>query len=103
MPTVIDRAHTRGRKPIGGAVWLSGCLEAKWIKRFRRTIVNKNKAGNIGAYQALVNPPLPWGNEADAPIEAPRIRAYRALSAEHRQKISESAKGRTAWNKGRRA
>lgn len=74
--TVLDRAHIRGRKPKGvKTTWLSSCLEAKWIKRFRRTIVNKNKAGEIGAYQALVNPPLPWGNDSDAPTEFP-ARSY---------------------------
>lgn len=40
--------------------WLSSCLEAKWIKRFRRTVVNKNKTGVIDASLLLVNPPLPW-------------------------------------------
>jgi hypothetical protein len=69
----VDRAHMRGRKPIGKkAVWLSGCLEAKWIKRFRRTIINKNKTGEMGAYYALVNPPLPWSNDVGAPTEVPR-------------------------------
>jgi hypothetical protein len=72
-----DRAHIRGRKPTGEKVtWLSSCLEAKWIKRFRRTIINKNKTGEIGAYQALVNPPLPWGNASDAPTEIP-LRTYK--------------------------
>jgi hypothetical protein len=67
-----DRAHVRGRKPTGTRVtWLSSCQEAKWIKRFRRTILNTNKTGEIGAYQALVNPPLPWGNGGDAPLEIP--------------------------------
>ncbi len=69
--TAVDLAHVRGRRRIVGvrATWLSSCLEAKWIKRFRRTIVNKNKTGEYGAYQALVNPPLPWGNDSDVPAE----------------------------------
>lgn len=75
--THVDRAHLRGRKPIGRKLtWWSSCMEAKWIKRFRRTIVNKNKTGEIGAYQALVNPHLPWGNDEDAPTEIP-ARAYK--------------------------
>ena len=41
-------------------VWLSSCLEAKWIKRFRRTILNQNKDGVMDASRLLVNPPLPW-------------------------------------------
>jgi hypothetical protein len=62
MVTVAaSRTSNRGRRPIGHRVtWLSSCLEAKWIKRFRRTIVNRNKMGEIGAYQALINPSLPW-------------------------------------------
>jgi hypothetical protein len=55
------RDNVRGRRPIGvRETWLSSCLEAKWIKRFRRTILNKNKVGVIEVGQALVNPPLPW-------------------------------------------
>ena len=78
--TKLD-AHTRGRRPTGvKTTWLSSCLEAKWIKRFRRTIVNKNKTGEIGAYQALVNPPLPWGNTTDAPTEIP-ARSYKRRAA----------------------
>jgi len=42
--------------------WLSSCLEPKWIKRFRRTILNKNK--NIDVDRVLVNPPLPWDQRA---------------------------------------
>ena len=82
--TALDRAHIRGRKPIGKkATWLSFCLEAKWIKRFRRTIVNKNKTGDIGAYQALVNPPLPWGNAADAPSEIPARQYKRGYTVQN--------------------
>jgi hypothetical protein len=52
--------HTkRGRRPLS-RIWLSSALETKWIKRFRRTIVNKNM-GVIGVNQALTNAePLPW-------------------------------------------
>jgi hypothetical protein len=72
VTVTATRASFRGRKPIGERVtWLSSCLEAKWIKRFRRTIINRNKTGEIGAYQALVNPSLPWGNGDDAPAKIP--------------------------------
>lgn len=73
VSVTATRFHAgRGRKPIGERVtWLSSCLEAKWIKRFRRTIINRNKTGEIGAYQALVNPALPWGNVDDAPAKIP--------------------------------
>jgi hypothetical protein len=56
------RIERRGRKRKSrGSTWLSSCLEAKWIKRFRRTIINKNKTGLIEASLLLVNPaPLPW-------------------------------------------
>jgi hypothetical protein len=69
VAVTVDRAHIRGRK--ANSAWLSSCLEAKWAKRFRRTIVNRDKTVQMGAYQALVNPPLPWGNAEDAPIEQP--------------------------------
>jgi len=50
----------RGRRPAGQRiVRFSSVLETKWIKRFRRTVLNKT-AGVIGVEQALVNPPLPW-------------------------------------------
>jgi hypothetical protein len=52
------RTERRGRKCILESTWLSTCLEAKWIKRFRRTIINRNKM--IDASALLVNPPLPW-------------------------------------------
>jgi hypothetical protein len=49
----------RGRRPAGlKTVWLSSCLEAKWIKRFRRTILNKKTVGDVS--RLLVNPQLPW-------------------------------------------
>jgi hypothetical protein len=54
------RIKKGGRKPVSRLTWLSFCLEAKWIKRHRKTIVNKNKTGNIDASLLLVNPPLPW-------------------------------------------
>jgi hypothetical protein len=51
----------RGRRPIGlRSVWLSHITEAKWIKRFRRTILNKDRVGILGVDQLLTNPPLPW-------------------------------------------
>lgn len=65
------RAEKRGRKRAAcGSAWLSSCLEAKWIKRFRRTIINANKTGLIEASLLLVNSsPLPWESEAHG-IEA---------------------------------
>jgi hypothetical protein len=51
----------RGRRPIGlRSVWLSHITEAKWLKRFRRTILNKDRVGILGVEQLLTNPPLPW-------------------------------------------
>jgi hypothetical protein len=46
--------HPHGTK----TVWLSSCLEAKWMKRFRRTILNQK--GLVAVDVALTNPPLPW-------------------------------------------
>lgn len=56
---VAPREHTRGRKPLG-EVWLSSVQETKWIKRFRKTIVNKNRVGRADVDRLLTNPPLPW-------------------------------------------
>lgn len=53
------RVDFRGRKIAAHETWLSSCLEAKWLKRFRRTIINVDKVGSISAL-LLVNPPLPW-------------------------------------------
>jgi hypothetical protein len=39
--------------------WLSSCVEAKWLKRFRLTIINSDKLGSISALM-LVNEQLPW-------------------------------------------
>jgi len=81
--TCREREHIRGRKPTIGAkpTWLSFCLEAKWIKRFRRTIINQNKTGEIGAWQVLVNPSLPWGNASDAPADYPSTRVVKRPKA----------------------
>jgi hypothetical protein len=59
------RTERRGRQSASPVTWLSFCLEAKWIKRFRRTIVNRNKTGSIDASLLLVNPPLPWEMNGD--------------------------------------
>lgn len=48
-----------GRRPTGlKTVWLSSVMEAKWMKRFRRTILNTARIGDLTAH--LTNPPLPW-------------------------------------------
>jgi hypothetical protein len=39
----------------------SAISETKWIKRFRRTVINiRTRANSTAAWDALVNPPLPW-------------------------------------------
>lgn len=70
--TVMDAqavTSKRGRRPAGlKTVWLSSCMEAKWMKRFRRTILNQgfgntSKHADISDMTAhLTNPPLPWGS-----------------------------------------
>src|SRR5580704_13917488 len=50
-----------GPSPSGYTdVWLSSCLETKWIKRFRRTVLNRRVTQIPAVYEALSNPPLPW-------------------------------------------
>ena len=50
-----------GRTPSGFIdVWLSSCLETKWIKRFRRTVLNRRIKQIESVFDALSNPPLPW-------------------------------------------
>jgi hypothetical protein len=50
-----------GRSPCGYKdVWLSTCLETKWIKRFRRTVLNRRVNQIPTVYDVLSNPPLPW-------------------------------------------
>lgn len=59
----VELPLSHGQKSGGrsGSVWLSSCLETKWIKRFSRTILNVNRNGVIEASLLLVNPsPLPW-------------------------------------------
>lgn len=56
------RMDIRGRQVAAHEAWLSSCLEAKWLKRFRRTIINVDKVGSISAL-LLVNPPLPWESD----------------------------------------
>ena len=66
----------RPGRPSQEDTWLSSCLEAKWIKRFRRTILNKNKTGHIGASHALTNPRIRGclGNRFTRP--APTVGPY---------------------------
>jgi hypothetical protein len=56
-----------GRRPAGlKTVWLSSCMEAKWMKRFRRTILNQGYGSTARQIDVsdmtahLTNPPLPW-------------------------------------------
>jgi len=70
-----SRVDFRGRTQAAHETWLSSCVEAKWLKRFRRTIINVDKVGSISGL-LLVNPPLPWETDA-TPAEgtAPTIDA----------------------------
>ena len=70
------RVDFRGRTQAAHETWLSSCVEAKWLKRFRRTIINVDKVGSFSGL-LLVNPPLPW--EADAASEKGSTRAFDAL------------------------
>jgi hypothetical protein len=50
-----------GRTPHGYKdVWLSSICEAKWLKRFRKTVLNANRKEIERVWGVLVNPPLPW-------------------------------------------
>jgi len=50
-----------GRSPNGYKdVWFSSICEAKWLKRFRKTVLNANRKEIERVWDALVNPPLPW-------------------------------------------
>ncbi len=56
-----ERKPGAGRTPCGYKnVWLSSCLETKWIKRHRRTVLNLRVKQIETVYDALSNPPLPW-------------------------------------------
>jgi len=59
-----ERVDFRGRKIAPHETWLSSCLEAKWLKRFRRTLINVDKVGSISSL-LLTNPPLPWDETRD--------------------------------------
>lgn len=57
----VRKTGARGPTPCGYKdVWLSSCLETKWIKRFRLTVLNKRVKQIATVYDALSNPPLPW-------------------------------------------
>jgi hypothetical protein len=59
--TLAVRKPGAGRTPCGYKdVWLSSCLETKWIKRFRHTVLNRRSNQIPTIYDALTNPPLPW-------------------------------------------
>jgi hypothetical protein len=61
VKVLASRKGARGPSPCGYKdVWLSTCLETKWIKRFRRTILNRRAKQLPTVYDALSNPPLPW-------------------------------------------
>ena len=64
---VVRVRETKTRKPGAGRapsgyrdVWLSSCLETKWIKRFRKTVLNARAKQLPAVYDSLTNPPLPW-------------------------------------------
>jgi hypothetical protein len=68
---IVRVKFTAARKPGAGRtpsgykdVWLSSCLETKWIKRFRRTVLNRRVKQVDSVYDALTNPPLPWEEKA---------------------------------------
>lgn len=52
----VKRAELSGYKEV----WLSSCLETKWIKRFYRTVLNHRVKQVDSVWNALTNPPLPW-------------------------------------------
>jgi hypothetical protein len=57
----VRKHGARGPSPSGFTdVWLSSCLETKWIKRFRRTALNRRVIQIPSVHEALSNPPLPW-------------------------------------------
>jgi hypothetical protein len=61
VPVVVKRKPGQGRGPSGYKdVWLSTCLETKWLKRFRKTVLNTRAKQLPTIYDALSNPPLPW-------------------------------------------
>jgi hypothetical protein len=62
VKVMCDRkTDTRGPKPCGYKdVWLSSCLETKWIKRFQKTVLNRRVNQLPTVFDALLNPPLPW-------------------------------------------
>jgi hypothetical protein len=63
----VKRKPGQGRGPCGYKdVWLSSCLETKWIKRFQKTLLNRRIKQLPTVYDALTNPPLPW-DEKDHP------------------------------------
>ncbi len=57
----VRKIGAPGPSPSGFSdVWLSSCLEAKWAKRFRRTILNRQSTLIPSIDEVLTNPPLPW-------------------------------------------
>ena len=59
-----QRSPGPGRSPNGYRdVWLSSVCEAKWLKRFRKTVLNANRKEIVSVWDLLTNPPLPWEGE----------------------------------------
>jgi hypothetical protein len=59
--SAVRKQGAPGPSPSGYTdVWLSSCLEAKWIKRHRRTVLNRWAVPIPAVDAALLNPPLPW-------------------------------------------
>jgi hypothetical protein len=58
----VRKTGAPGPSPSGFTeVWLSTCLEAKWAKRFRRSIFNRQSTLIPAVDEALINQqPLPW-------------------------------------------
>ena len=62
----MRKEGARGPSPSGYTdVWLSSCLELKWIKRHRRTVLNRRVKPLKAIEDALSNQqPLPWEIES---------------------------------------
>jgi hypothetical protein len=67
---ILERGINRTiRLNGGGDVWLSSICEAKWLKRFRRTVLNADRKEIVRVWDVLKNPPLPWYEDPCTPAE----------------------------------
>lgn len=55
-PLVVELEVITRRRVAGNLMGLSSVMEAKWLKRFRRTVLN-DKANGCAAFDDFVNPP----------------------------------------------